>query len=155
MKENDLKGKSGVFTIIIGVAITQLRGQAAAPIVGFSEAVQKTCMIVVYWVMMPVPYAVFGLIAALLSRISIEIFFGLGYYMFVVRLGLLKLFLFYLLSAFLVTKKNPFKFLKAIREPQLLAFSTATFAAAKPLSTKTADDKSGVFSNISDFVYCY
>jgi Na+/H+-dicarboxylate symporter len=141
-----------IFTIIIGVAITQLRIETAKPIIRFSEAVQKICMIVVSWAMMLVPYAVFGLMAALLSRTSIEIFLGLGYYMFVVLLGLLVLLIFYLILVSVITKKNPFKFLKAIKEPQLLAFSTASSAAVMPLSMKTADEKLGVSSNISDFV---
>lgn len=109
-------------------------------------------MIVVSWAMMLVPYAVFGLIAALLSRTGVDIFLGLGYYMVVVILGLIILMTFYLILAFVVTKKNPFKFLKAIREPQLLAFSTASSAAVMPLSMKTADENLGVASNISDFV---
>ncbi|GGX11178.1 dicarboxylate/amino acid:cation symporter [Aquimarina muelleri] len=141
-----------IFTIIIGVAITQLRQQTAAPIIRFSEAIQKICMIVVSWAMMLVPYAVFGLMAALLSRTSIEVFLGLGYYMGVVILGLIILLTFYLVLVFVIAKKNPFKFLKAIKEPQLLAFSTASSAAVMPLSMKTADEKLGVSSNISDFV---
>lgn len=141
-----------IFTIIIGVAITQLHQETARPIIRFSEAVQKICMIVVSWAMMLVPYAVFGLIAALLSRTSVEVFLGLGYYMVVVILGLILLVIFYLALTLVVTKKNPFKFLKAIREPQLLAFSTASSAAVMPLSMKTADEELGVSSNISDFV---
>ncbi len=141
-----------IFTIIIGVAITQLRRETASPIIRFSEAIQKICMIVVSWAMMLVPYAVFGLMAALLSRTSVEIFLGLGYYIVVVILGLILLLTFYLVLALIITKKNPFKFLKAIREPQLLAFSTASSAAVMPLSMKTADEKLGVSSNISDFV---
>ncbi len=141
-----------IFTIIVGVAITQLRPETAQPLIRFSEAIQKICMIIVSWAMMLVPYAVFGLMAALLSRTSIEIFLGLGYYMAVVLLGLIILMIFYLMVAMVVTKKNPFKFLRAIREPQLLAFSTASSAAVMPLSMKTADDKLGVSSNISDFV---
>jgi Na+/H+-dicarboxylate symporter len=141
-----------IFTIIIGVAITQLRQESARPLVRFSEAVQKICMIVVSWAMVLVPYAVFGLVAALLSRTSVEIFFGLGYYMVVVILGLGLLILFYLLITSAVALKNPLQFLKAIREPQLLAFSTASSAVVMPLSMKTADEKLGVSSNISDFV---
>ena len=141
-----------IFTIIIGVAITQLREETARPIIRFSEAVQKICMIVVSWAMALVPYAVFGLIAALLSRTGVEIFLGLGYYMGVVILGLFLLMVFYLVLVFTITKKNPFQFLRAIREPQLLAFSTASSAAVMPLSMKTADEKLGVSSNISDFV---
>lgn len=141
-----------IFTIIIGVAITQLRQETAVPIIRFSEAVQKICMIVVSWAMMLVPYAVFGLMAALLSRTSIAIFLGLGYYMVVVVMGLIVLLVFYLVLVLVVTKKNPISFLRAIREPQLLAFSTASSAAVMPLSMKTADEKLEVSSNISDFV---
>lgn len=141
-----------IFTIIIGVAITQLNQEIARPIIRFSEAVQKICMIIVSWAMLLVPYAVFGLMAALLSRTGIQIFIGLGYYMAVVILGLFILMTFYLVIIFVTTKKNPIDFLKAIKEPQLLAFSTASSAAVMPLSMKTADEKLGISSNISDFV---
>lgn len=141
-----------IFTIIIGVAITQLPHKTAQPIIRFTEAIQKICMIVISWAMMLVPYAVFGLMAALISRIGVEIFLGLGYYMLVVVIGLLLLLLFYLILVLVVAKKNPFKFLRAIREPQLLAFSTASSAAVMPVSMKTATEKLKVSNNISDFV---
>ncbi len=141
-----------IFTIIIGVAITQLQETTARPIIRFSEAVQKICMIVVSWAMRLVPYAVFGLMAALLSRTGAEIFLGLGYYIAVVILGLFILMVFYLAMVFLITKKSPLAFMRSIKEPQLLAFSTASSAAVMPLSMKTADEKLGVSSNISDFV---
>lgn len=141
-----------MFTIIIGVAITQLQNDTARPIIRFVEAIQKICMTVVSWAMMLVPYAVFGLMAALLSKIGVEIFLGLGYYMLVVIIGLILLVIFYLIMVFIVTRSNPFKFLGLIREPQLLAFSTASSAAVMPVSMKTADEKLKVSSNISDFV---
>src|SRR5690606_28813285 len=88
----------------------------------------------------------------LISRIGIEIFLGLGYYMLVVIIGLIILLGFYLILVWLLAKKNPFKFLSAIREPQLLAFSTASSAAVMPVSMKTANEKLNVSNNISDFV---
>ncbi|RAJ15357.1 dicarboxylate/amino acid:cation symporter [Arenibacter echinorum] len=141
-----------IFTLIIGVAVTQLNKDTARPVIRFIEAIQKICMIVVSWAMRLVPYAVFGLMAALLSRIGLEIFLGLGFYMGVVILGLILLMVFYLILVFAVAQKNPFKFFNLIREPQLLAFSTASSAAVMPVSMKTADEKLGVSSNISDFV---
>ncbi len=141
-----------IFTIIIGVAITQLGDKTAQPIIRFTEAVQKICMIVVSWAMMLVPYAVFGLMAALISRIGVEIFLGLGYYMLVVVIGLAILLVFYLILVGLFAKKNPIHFLRAIREPQLLAFSTASSAAVMPVSMKTANEKLKVSSHVSDFV---
>ncbi|MEO8934501.1 MAG: dicarboxylate/amino acid:cation symporter [Xanthomarina sp.] len=141
-----------IFTIIIGVAITQLNDETANPLLRFTEAIQKICMIVVSWAMKLVPYAVFGLMAALLSRIGIGIFLGLGYYMGVVLIGLLILMIFYMLVVLFVVKQNPIKFLQAIKEPQLLAFSTASSAAVMPVTMKTATEKLKVSSNISDFV---
>ena len=141
-----------IFTIIVGVAITQLKSDYAAPVMRFSEAIQKICMIIIGWAMLLVPYAVFGLIAALLSRIGVDVLLGLGYYMLVVIIGLLCLLIFYLVLLKLITGMRPVHFLKSIREPQLLAFSTASSAAVMPLSMKTADQKLKVSSNISDFV---
>ena len=114
-----------IFTVIIGVAIAQLNPNTARPIVRFSEAIQKICMIVVSWAMQLVPYAVFGLMAALLSRTGFEVFIGLGYYMLIIIIGLLLLMLFYLLLVGIILRKSPFTFLRAIKAPQLLAFSTA------------------------------
>ena len=141
-----------IFTLIIGVAITQLEKSSVRPMIRFVEAIQKICMVVVGWAMRLVPYAVFGLMAALLSRTGIEVLYGLGYYMLVVLAGLVLLLVFYLIIVALIGGINPFKFLSKIKEPQLLAFSTASSAAVMPLSMKTADEKLGVSSNISDFV---
>jgi Na+/H+-dicarboxylate symporter len=141
-----------IFTIIIGVAITQLKKTTAQPIIRFAEAIQKICMIIISWAMLLVPYAVFGLIAALLSRIGGDILLALGYYIITVLLGLLILLIFYLILLKVVVGTNPFTFLKNIRGPQLLAFSTASSAAVMPLSMKTADNELHVSSNISDFI---
>lgn len=141
-----------IFTVLIGVAITQLEVNTARPVIRFMEAIQKICMVVVGWAMRLVPFAVFGLIASLIATTGIEIFMGLGYYILIVILGLGILLSFYLIIYTVVMKQNPFKFLRQIREPQLLAFSTASSAAVMPLSMEVSDKKLGVSSRISDFV---
>lgn len=141
-----------IFTVIIGVAITQLEAKTANPIIRLIEAVQKICMIIVGWAMRLIPYAVFGLMASLLSTTGLNIFVGLGYYMLVVMIGLGLIMLFYLLLYFIIKRENPLSFLKMIRDPLLLAFSTASSAAVMPLSMKVADEKLRVSSKVSDFV---
>lgn len=141
-----------IFTIIIGVAITQLPKRLFDPIIHLTEAIQKICMIVISWAMQLVPFAVFGMMAALLARIGSDIIAGLGYYILVVLIGLALLVIFYLLVLRIFTNMSPWKFLKAVKGPQLLAFSTASSAAVMPLSMKTADNELHVSSNISDFV---
>ena len=141
-----------VFAIIIGVAITQMEHKNSGPVIRFIESIEKICMIVISWAMRLVPFAVFGLIAALVAATGFEIFLGLGYYILVVVLGLLILLGFYLILYALIMKKNPFRFIAAIKDAQLLAFSTASSAAVMPVSMKVADEKLGVSSRISDFV---
>ena len=141
-----------IFTIIIGIAITQLKDSTIQPIIKGVEALQKICMIVVSWAMLLVPYAVFGMMVALLSRIGFEVVFGLGYFIVVVLFGLLILLLFYLLVLFFTTGTPPFSFLKKIKDAQLLAFSTASSAAVMPISMKVADENLNIRSSISDFV---
>ena len=141
-----------IFTILISVAITQLEVSLARPVIKFSEAIQKICMIVVSWAMLLVPYAVFGMIASLMSTLGTQVLFGLGYYMMVVLIGLICLLAIYLFLVWSVTKRSPLSFLSAIRDAQLLAFSTASSAAVMPLSMEVADKKLGVSSNISDFI---
>jgi len=52
----------------------------------------------------------------------------------------------------LFARYNPLSFLSAVREVQLLAFSTSSSAAVMPLSMKTAEDKLGVRPSISQFL---
>lgn len=62
-----------------------------------------------------------------------------------VLLGLLLLLLLgiYVLIVMFVAKKAPGAYLRAIREPQLLAFSTLSSAAVMPKSMQTAYEKQG------------
>ena len=50
-----------IFTVLVGIAITKLKPETAQPMIRFSSAVQKVCMIIIGWAMLLVPYAVFGM----------------------------------------------------------------------------------------------
>jgi Na+/H+-dicarboxylate symporter len=141
-----------VFSIIIGIAVTQLAPKTVQPIARLLHSVQEICMTIVSWAMLLVPYAVFGLIAQLVSGIGLDGLKGIGYFMLVVLIGLLGLMFMYLILVGTIGKMNPFSFMRKIREVQLLAFSTTSSAAVMPLSMKTADEKLGVSSKVSDFI---
>jgi len=141
-----------IFSIIIGIAITQLKRDVINPITSLLHAVQEICMTVVSWAMVLVPYAVFGLITQLISSIGIDSLIGIGFYGFVVVLGLFLILLVYLLLLWFIARVNPFTFLKQIKDVQLLAFSTTSSAAVMPLTMKTANEKLNVSSRISNFI---
>jgi Na+/H+-dicarboxylate symporter len=141
-----------IFTIIIGVAITQLMEKTKSPILRLLAAIQEICMTVVKWAMRLVPIAVFGLMAQLTLSVGIDSLKGIGFYVVVVLLGLLLLLVVYLLMVGLLGKMNPFQFIKKIGNVQLLAFSTTSSAAVMPLSLKTAKEKLGINPSISNFL---
>ena len=141
-----------IFTIIIGVAVTQLSDNAKSPILKLLSAIQEICMTVVKWAMRMVPIAVFGLMAQLTLSVGIDSLKGIGFYVAVVLIGLLCLLVVYLLIVALIGKTNPFQFLKKIKDVQLLAFSTTSSAAVMPLSLKTAKEKLGINPSISNFL---
>lgn len=141
-----------IFTIIIGVAVLMLPKKLLHPVNLMLSAIQEICMIVVNWAMVLVPIAVFGLMVQLTSSVGISSLTGLGYYVLVVLIGLALLVMVYLLLVGVITKHNPLKFLRKIRDVQLLAFSTTSSAAVMPLSLKTAQEELEVDGAISNFI---
>ena len=141
-----------IFTIIIGVAVLSLEDSLLRPVKLLLSAIQEVCMTVVKWSMLLVPIAVFGLMAQLTSSVGLSSLSGLTYYVGVVLLGLLLLVIFYLGLIVLLGKTNPLRFLKKIRDVQLLAFSTTSSAAVMPLSLKTAEEELKVDKTISNFI---
>ena len=141
-----------IFTIIIGVAVLSLSDDLLRPVKLLLGAIQEICITVVKWAMILVPVAVFGLMAQLTSSVGLSSLAGLGYYVLIVLAGLLILVGIYLLMVSLLAKRNPLKFLKKIRDAQLLAFSTTSSAAVMPLSLQTADEELKVDNSISNFI---
>jgi len=141
-----------IFSIIIGIAITALSDKMLKPVTTILSAIQEICMTVVKWAMKLVPIAVFGLMVQLTSSIGVNSIKGIGLYMLVVLLGLLILLIIYMLIIKFLGQRNPFEFLKQIRDVQLLAFSTTSSAAVMPLSMKTAEDKLKISPSVSNFL---
>lgn len=141
-----------LFSIIFGLALVTLAPKQAEPLLTLLSSLQEVCMTVVKWAMLMAPLAVFGLLAQISTKIGIDVLAGLGIYVGTVLLGLFLLLIIYLLIVYFVSRISPVKFLKAIREAQLLAFSTSSTAAVMPVSMKAAEEKLGVRSSISHFV---
>jgi Na+/H+-dicarboxylate symporter len=141
-----------IFTIIIGIAITQLKTATKSPVMRLLSAIQEICMTIVKWSMNLVPIAVFGFLANLVSTIGFASLKGVGLYIATVLVALFILLVFYLLIVLILGKRNPFVFLRDIRDVQLLAFSTTSSAAVMPLSIKTAQEKLKISPSVSNFL---
>ena len=141
-----------LFAIIFGMAMIMMAPAQAKPLLDLLGSLLEVCMTVVRVAMRLAPYAVFGLMAQLTTKIGLDALLGMGMYVGTVLFGLGILLCFYLLVVFLIGHVKPRQFLANAREVMLLAFSTSSSAAVLPLTLKTAQDKLKVRSSIAQFV---
>lgn len=141
-----------IFSMVVGVALVMMAPLQSKPMLDLLGSLQEVCMTVVRWAMLLAPVAVFGLLAQLTAKLGLDALLGMAIYVGTVLLGLLLLFVFYLIIIFAVARQNPFSFVASVRDVLLLAFSTSSSAAVMPLSIKTAEEKLNVRPSVSQFV---
>ena len=141
-----------IFAIIIGVSMISLPEKSSLPILDLLESVQKVTMKIVSWAMRLAPFAAFGLMTSLASKIGLTALTGLGAYMITVVIGLFAMMLVYIFIIKFVAKRPLASTFRIIRSPQLLAFSTSSSAAVMPLSIKTAEERLKVKPEVSQFI---
>ena len=139
-----------VFSLFFGLAAAAL-GDLAKPVVVLMASAAEIMLKVTGYVMNFAPFAVFGAIAAMMAKEGLGILVTYGSFMaqFYIALACLWLLLIAMGSVFL--RGRVIKLLAMIREPILLAFSTASSEAAYP---KTLDrlEKFGCDKRIASFV---
>ena len=142
-----------IATLLFGAAATVIEPERRAAVVGFFDAVNGLCMVVIHWVMKLAPYAVFALIASVVARFGWELLQSLLFYSILVTLGLL-LHAGAVLGTALRTLagRRPLAFLRAVAEAPLLAFSTSSSNAALPVSIEVAREKLGLSNEVTGFV---
>jgi Na+/H+-dicarboxylate symporter len=141
-----------IYAIFIGVALLALEKRQNKLILDLVSSIQALTLKIVNWAMIIAPLAVFGLLCDVTIRVGVDAVLGMSVYVATVIMGLLMLLGVYILIVMFVARKSPMVFLRAIREPQLLAFSTSSSAAVMPLSMKTAHEKLGVRQSIAQFI---
>lgn len=139
-----------VFSLFVGVAITAV-GEKAAPLVRGIEALVQVMLQVTNYVMRVAPVAVFAAVAGTLAERGPQVLGDLAYFMGTFYLGLIILWIVLIGVAFLIVGPRVKLLVRYIREPLILAFSTASSEAAYP-RTLEALDRFGVPPRIASFV---
>lgn len=141
-----------IFALIVGVSMITLPEKSSRPILDLLESIQKITMKVVSWAMRLAPFAAFGLMTSLTSKLGLAAITGLGAYVVTVIIGLFAMLVIYIIIIKFFAKRPIRSTLAMMRSPQLLAFSTSSSAAVMPLSIKTAEEQLKVKPRISQFV---
>ncbi len=139
-----------VFALFFGVAASSI-GKLGEPIIKAFDSLSHVMFKVTNFVMNFAPIGVFGAITAVVIQQGLDVLSGYVYLIVCFFTGLV-LFAFGILFLIcLLFRINYFKLLKDIKEPILLAFSTASSESAMP-KTIEALEKHGISNRIVSFV---
>ncbi|MCE2614947.1 MAG: dicarboxylate/amino acid:cation symporter, partial [Nitrosopumilus sp. (ex Thoosa mismalolli)] len=141
-----------IMALIVGLSMAALPKESVKPLLDLLESIQKITLYILLMAMKIVPFAVFGLIVGMVAKVGVETMGGLGVYMGTVILGLGAMLVVYTLILKLVAKRSISSTFSKFRNPQTLAFSTASSMATMPMTLKTAEEDLNVDKRISKFV---
>jgi Na+/H+-dicarboxylate symporter len=151
MLEGDMIGVV-IFAIFLGIAVLMLQAELRNQILMFLKGFQDIALTIVNWAMKLIPFAVFGLIAQVMAKSGLEVLSSLGVYVISVIIGLAILLTVYLIFVKLVIRAPILFFLRSARDAQLLAFSTASSAAAMPVTLGVAQNNLKIHPAIAKFI---
>jgi Na+/H+-dicarboxylate symporter len=140
-----------VFSGLFGLAMT-MAGDAGSRVLAFFNDLNEIIMRLVMILMHFAPYGVFCLIARVFTVEGLDAIVPLAQYFFVV-LGalLLHAFITYPLLLRVLARLSPRPFLRKMRDPIALAFSTASSGATIPVTLETVEHRLGVDNSIASF----
>ncbi|RJF91089.1 dicarboxylate/amino acid:cation symporter [Sphingomonas cavernae] len=139
-----------VFSLFVGVALTAV-GEKGQPLVKGIEALVQVMLQITDYVMRFAPFAVFAAVAGTLTERGPAVLGDLAFFMGSFYIGMIVLWIVLIGAAFVIVGKRTGLLLRYIREPIILAFSTASSEAAYP-RTLEALDRFGVPPKIASFV---
>jgi len=139
-----------VFALFFGSAAAGM-GERAKPLIDVIDAVSHVMLKVTGTVMLFAPLAVFGALASTVAQQGLGIIGAYGIFMGEFYLAIVVLWLVLIALGALFLKTRVLKLMRRIREPILLAFSTASSEAAYPRTLEELE-RFGCSNKIASFV---
>jgi Na+/H+-dicarboxylate symporter len=139
-----------IFALFFGIAAASI-GEQGKPMIRAMDSLSHIMFKVTHFVMNFAPIGVFGAITAVVIQQGLDVLSGYAYLMACFFGGLLFFVFGILLSICLVLRINFFSLLSHVKEPILLAFSTASSESAMPKTIEQLE-KFGISNRIVSFV---
>ena len=140
-----------VFAMLLGIALSQSK-LAGQRVVSFFEDLNEILMRLITLIISLAPYGVFCLMLKLGLSVGWSEITKLASYFFTVVLVLaMQALVVYPLLLSVIARVNPVVYLKKMREPFLVAFSTASSGATMPVTLRTVKEKLGVDNKVASF----
>ncbi len=139
-----------VFSIFFGTAAAAV-GPRAHPMIEAIDGVAHVMLKVTGYVMNFAPIAVFAAVTGIIAKSGVQVLSTYGVFMGEFYIAIILLWVVLTIAGFLFLGPRVFALLKELREPTLLAFSTASSEAAFP-KTLEGLERFGVKNRIAAFV---
>jgi proton glutamate symport protein len=139
-----------VFFFLFGAACSSI-GPKAQPVIDFAGSVAEVMFRYTKYVMYVAPFGVGAAIAVTIGSKGVGVLFGLGKLVGTLYLAQALFVVLVLGSALTIFKVPLAPFIKAVRQPFILAFSTASSEAALPLALENME-RFGIPKHIVGFV---
>lgn len=139
-----------VFSLFFGVATAAI-GEKGLPIIKALDSVGHVMLKITGFVMNFAPFAVFAAMTAVVAKKGLGVLATYGIFISEFYLGLILLWILLLFVAYLLVGKRVWTLITRIKEPLLLAFSTASSEAAFP-KTMEQLERFGCKDKIVSFV---
>ncbi len=139
-----------VFSLFFGVATAAI-GEKGEPIIKALDSVGHVMLKITGFVMNFAPLAVFAAMTAVVAKKGLGVLGTYGIFIGEFYIGLILLWIILLFVAYLLVRKRVWTLIRRIKEPLLLAFSTASSEAAYP-KTMEELERFGCKNRIVSFV---
>ena len=140
-----------VFALLFGIAISK-SGEAGKKISDIFENANVILMKLIMMIVSLAPYGVFCLMVKLGLSVGLSEITKLAAYFFtVVGVLIIHGLIVYPLLLMIISRVNPLVFLRKMREPIMVAFSTSSSGATMPVTMRTVETKLGVNKRVSSF----
>ncbi|MBA2661557.1 MAG: dicarboxylate/amino acid:cation symporter [Bradymonadaceae bacterium] len=141
------------FSILFGIFMLTIKAEQRAPIEALVEGVFEVMMKMTMFVIALAPIGIAALIARLVATTGLEVFVSLSGYAFTVAGALLVHFALTLpLLFYVVTRRNPYRLMRAMSPALLTAFSTASSSGTLGVTLERAEHEVGVSNRVAGFV---
>lgn len=142
-----------VFALIFGIGLVMVKSRATDRLQETIEGILEVTMTLINLVIKLAPFAIAFLMFNLAALFGWELLVRLAAFAGVaVGAMAIHMFVVYPAVIWLLGKRSPLAFFRGVREPMVVAFSTASSNATLPVALKAADEQLGLPRKIARFV---
>ncbi|XP_011304887.1 excitatory amino acid transporter 3 [Fopius arisanus] len=143
-----------VFATVLGITLGKM-GPDGKPLLNFFEALSSAMMIITNWVIWLSPLGVLFLVTSKVLEMQTfdEVLSQLGMYFITVIIGLFIHGFFVLpLIFYILTRKNPFRYVYNMAQAIATAFGTSSSSATLPVAIGCLEERNGIDPRVARFV---